>query len=116
MVQCKINREMDCDSDHLPIVLVIDWSWQHAKPTRKCLWSRTNVEILWRTVVAHLPHLNSILELKENMDINKLVDSIINALDAGIAASTSWSNPSPHSVIRFDQKCKNICTEVQQLH
>lgn len=38
-----------------------------------------------------------------------------NALDAGIEASTPWSNPSPRSILGFDQECKDICTEVQQL-
>ena len=114
VVQCKIDREMDCDSDHLPIALVVNWSWQRTKPTRKRLWSKTNMEILRRTVEAHLPRLDSILELKENMDIDKLVDSIINALDAGITASTPWSNPSPRSIAGFDQKCKDMCTELRR--
>jgi hypothetical protein len=55
VIHCKIDRKLDCDSDHLPISLVFDWSWQPANPTRKRLWTKTNVEILRRTVEAHLP-------------------------------------------------------------
>lgn len=47
--------------------------------------------------------------------VDKLVSVIIKALNAGIDASTPWSKPSPRSVAGFDQKCKDLCTEVQQL-
>jgi hypothetical protein len=56
-----------------------------------------------------------ITELKDNESIDKYIHSIINALNAGIDASTPWSNPSPRSIPGFEQECKDICAEVQQL-
>jgi endonuclease/exonuclease/phosphatase family metal-dependent hydrolase len=35
VVHCKIDRRLDYDSDHLPIAVAIDWSWQPAAPMRK---------------------------------------------------------------------------------
>ena len=55
------------------------------------------------------------MELTGEENIDKLVSTIIRSLDAGIEASTPWSNPSPRSIAGFDQECKDICTEVQQL-
>jgi hypothetical protein len=55
------------------------------------------------------------MELKSEDDIDSLVSSIVKALNAGIDASTPWSTPSPRSIAGFDQECKDICTEVQQL-
>jgi hypothetical protein len=115
VIHCKIDRKLDCDSDHLPISLVFDWRWQPANPTRKRLWTKTNVEILRRTVEAHLPRRSGPLELRDKDSIDKFVSSIISALDAGIEASTPWSNPSPRSIAGYDQECKDLCTEVQQL-
>lgn len=43
------------------------------------------------------------------------MSSIVKALNAGIDASTPWSNPCSRSIAGFDQECKDICTEVQQL-
>jgi len=54
-------------------------------------------------------------ELRNKESIDECVSSIINALKAGIEASTPWSNPSPRSIPGFDQECKDICREVQQL-
>lgn len=34
IIRCKIDKSLDSDSDHLPIALAIDWSWQAAIPTR----------------------------------------------------------------------------------
>ncbi|KFZ04770.1 hypothetical protein V502_09996, partial [Pseudogymnoascus sp. VKM F-4520 (FW-2644)] len=57
----------------------------------------------------------SATELQDKESIDEYVRSIINALNAGIDASTPWSNPSPHSIPGLDQECKDICAEVQQL-
>lgn len=115
VVHCKIDREMDCDSDHLPIALAIDWNWKSAEPTKKRLWTKTNLAVLRETVRAHLPHPDITPRPRNKECIDKFVSSIIKALDAGIDASTPWSNPSPRSISGFDQECKDICTEVQQL-
>ena len=54
-------------------------------------------------------------ELYDKGSIDEYVHMLINALKAGIDASTPWSNPSPLSVPGFNQDCKEICTEVQRL-
>ena len=114
VVHCMIDRDLDCDSDHLPIALVLDWRWQPAVPTRKRLWARTNLSILRQTVEGRLETSDSI-ELRSEESIDDAVSWIINALGAGIEASTPWSNPSPRSIAGFDQECKDICADVQRL-
>jgi hypothetical protein len=37
VIHCKIDRKLDCDSNHLLISLVFDWSWQPANLIRKHL-------------------------------------------------------------------------------
>ena len=115
LIHCKIDKRLDCDSDHLPIAVVIDWSWQPATPTRKRMWAKTSLPTLRRVVKEHISRLDEVTELKDKESIDKFVSSIVDALDAGIEASTPWSNPSPRSVSGFDQECKDICAEVQQL-
>ena len=115
VIHCRIDRRLDHDSDHLPISLVIDWSWQRAAPTRKRLWTKTNLPILRQMVKERLPRPDDSTELGDKESIDIYVTSIVNALDAGIDVSTPWSNPSPRSIAGFDQECKDICTEVQQL-
>jgi ribonuclease HI len=55
------------------------------------------------------------MELSDKDSIDIFVSCIISALEAGIEASTPWSNPSPRSIAGFNQECKGLCTEVQQL-
>ena len=113
--QCKIDKALNCDSDHLLIAVVVEWGWKAATPTRKRLWSKTNVKTLRQVVTDRVPPDCDAVELRNEDDIDTLVSSIVNALDAGIDASTPWSNPSPRSIAGFDKECKDICTEVQQL-
>lgn len=79
------------------------------------MWAKTNSPILQQTVNDRLPQENNTTELKDKRSIDEYVRSIIGALNAGIEASTPWSNPSPRSIPGFDQECKEICTEVQRL-
>ena len=115
MIRCQIDKRLDCDSDHLPIALAIDWCWQQATPTRKRLWSKTNGAVLRQTVADRLSAADDPAQLTDSNTIDKFVSSIVEALQAGIDAATPWSNPSPHSIAGFDQECKDLCAEVQQL-
>ena len=112
---CKIEPKLDCDSDHLPISVAIDWSWQIAPPTRKRSWIKTDEDILRQTVKEHLPPACNTTGLDDEEAIDGFVTQIIKALEAGIDASTPWANPSPRSIAGFDQECKDICAEAQQL-
>ena len=44
-IHCKVDSRLDCDSDHLPIEIAIDWRWQHAAPLRKRLWTKTRLAV-----------------------------------------------------------------------
>ncbi|KAF3352307.1 hypothetical protein VdG1_09169 [Verticillium dahliae VDG1] len=114
VIHCRIDKDLDCDSDHLPIALALDWRWKQATPTRKRLWAKTDPVALRQTVKDHLEDTN-VRTLSDEKSIDDDVSSIISALIAGIELSTPWSNPSPRSIAGFDQECKDICSEVQQL-
>ncbi|KAK9445095.1 hypothetical protein VB005_01558 [Metarhizium brunneum] len=115
VTHCKIDGGLDCDSDHLPIDTALDWEWKAATVTRKRLWSKTKIPILRQIVKDRLHQNYDGMEPKNEGDIDALVSSIVKALNAGIDASTPWSNPCSRSIAGFDQECKDICTEVQQL-
>jgi ribonuclease HI len=112
---CKIDKSLDRDSDHLPIALVVNWNLQPAEPKRKRLWSKTNLTILRQVTQNHLSRTNDVTELRDRESIDGFVSTLVQALNAGIEASTPWSNQSPRSIPGFNQECRDLCTEVQQL-
>jgi ribonuclease HI len=114
-VYCRVDTSRDCDSDHLPIATAITWDWQAAIPVRKRVWTKTNLARLRQTVKDQLPPNLTVSQLGNSQSIDEHVNSIINALQNGIDASTPWSNPSPRSIPGFGPECKDICREVQQL-
>ena len=115
MIYCRVDPSRDCDSDHLPISMAIAWDWHPAAPSRKRQWAKTDVSSLQHTVKEKLPRVPDPVELSEEDSIDRYTHSIIGALQAGIDASTPWSNPSSRSLSGFDQECKDICVEVQRL-
>ncbi|KAJ9137654.1 Endonuclease/exonuclease/phosphatase [Pleurostoma richardsiae] len=115
LVCCRIDQQLDCDSDHLPLELTIDWRWQPATPTRKRLWAKTNPAVLRQTLQDRLLAAGDGTELTDHSSIDHLVSAIVEAIQVAIGASTPWSNPSPRSIAGFDQECKDLCSEVQRL-
>jgi hypothetical protein len=114
-IYCKVDAKLDYDSDHLPIATAIDWSWHPATPVKRRIWAKTNLCLLRQTVENTLSSVPNATELRDVVSIDGYVQSIINALAAGIDASTPWSNPSPRSISGFNQECKDICSGVQRL-
>ena len=115
LLHCRIDKDRDCDSDHLPIATAFAWEWQPAPLTQKRQWARTDVPLLRRTVQARLSTIPDNTEPEDKHAIDQYLESIITALRAGIDASTPWSNPSSRSVPGFDQECKELCRQVQRL-
>jgi hypothetical protein len=115
MIYCRVDPSRDCDSDHLPISMAIAWDWHPAAPSRKRQWAKTDISSLQHTVKEKLPRVPGPVELSEKHSIDRYTHSIIDALQAGIDASTPWSNPSSRSLPGLDQECKDICVEVQRL-
>lgn len=114
-IYCRVDTSRDCDSDHLPVSTAIAWDWMQATPTKKRVWTKTNWSTLRQTVTARLPRALNVTELGNERDIDRYVGLIINALCAGIDASTPWSDPSPRSIPGFGPECTDICRRVQQL-
>lgn len=107
MVHCRIDKRLDCDSDHLPIDLSTNWWWQPAAPARKRVWTKTNVTILRQTVIDRLPAIGESTRLTDGKSIDAFVSSIVEVLQAGVEASTPWSNLSPHSIAGSTKNAKN---------
>lgn len=114
-IYCRVDPCRDCDSDHLPVATAIEWDWQSTIPPRKRMWTKTNQSLLRQTVQERLIGRPDGVELRSQHCIDEHVRSIIDAIQFGVDASTPWSDPCPCSVPGFDEECKNICHEVQQL-
>jgi hypothetical protein len=111
-IYCKVDTSLDHDSDHLPIAIAIDWSWQPATLSKKRLWTKTNLPLLRQMVKNQIRPVPDVAELRDNESIDEYTQSIIEALNTGINALTPWSNLSLRSILGFDQECKDICAEV----
>ena len=115
MIYCRVDPSRDCDSDHLPISMAFTWSCRPAAPSRKRQWAKTDTVKLKDTLKERLRTAPEALKLGKKDDIDTSTRMIVDALQAGIDASTPWSNPSSRSVSWFDRECKDICRSVHQL-
>lgn len=112
IISCCINTYQDCNLDHLPISTAFIQELQLAALVRKQVWGRINVAQLQQTVKEQLLLILASTNLKSKQQIDKYIDSIVNALYIGINTSTPQSNLLLYSIPRFGPECKEICHEV----
>ncbi|RDL32701.1 uncharacterized protein BP5553_09157 [Venustampulla echinocandica] len=92
LIHCRIDTNLDHDSDHLPIAVAIDWTPRHADLSRKRMWTKTDIPRLRQVVEQQLSRILYATELTDRTSIDEYVDSIIRAINAGIEVATPWSN------------------------
>ena len=84
LLQCKVAHHLDCDSDHLPIGIELNWEWKKATPRRTRLWASTDINKLKLVVQAdmHLPQPPS-FDSPETLDnsVTRLVRTLTTAID-----------------------------------
>ena len=115
MYYCKTVQSLDCDSDHLPIGIALEWSSQPSEPPKKRMWSKTDIAMLRRTTKEQIARCLNEIELITENDVDRYVSGLIDTLREAINKSTPWSRPSTRSISGFDESCKDICTETQRL-
>ena len=77
---CKTVQSLDCDSDHLPIGIALDWSFQHSEPPKKRMWSKTDIAMLQRTTKEQIARRLSEIELITESDVDRYVSGLVDTL------------------------------------
>lgn len=114
LIHCKIAHGLDCDSDHLPISLHLNWAWRRAKIRKTRRWASTDVDKL-RSVVQEEVHRLQSADLDTPDALDSQVTQLVQILTTAIDKSTPWNNPSPRAVPGFNKECKEACSETQRL-
>ena len=114
LICCKVADDLDCDSDHLPISIWLNWEWKHATRRRNRRWEATDTDKL-RSAVQREIHQAEPDDWDTPRALDEQVKHLIHALRVGINESTPWKNPSAYSIPGFNEECKKACIETQRL-
>lgn len=112
IIECRVSRELDHHSDHLPISTLLDLQTKKGEKKERWDWSKTNDKILHNTLRTALPRFSS---LETPYDIDKYTNSLINSLLQAIKSSTpqKCTNPGQFMLRGFTAECKDIQIETR---
>ena len=95
VIECKVQPSFDFDSDHFPVLTILDIHTGQQSTTPRRLWRETNIQTLRASLEREMPVA---LAARDPQD-----------------QSTPWSRPSPRSVAGFTKECKEAQMEARRL-
>lgn len=113
-IECRVDRELDHQSDHLPISTIIDLKTTTSTWKDQWDWDRTNDKKLHSSLRATLPRYYS---PRTPDDADEYTDSLVNSLLQAIEASTPRKRTGPNrsKTPGFTAYCKEVQMETRRL-
>ena len=114
IIECRVDRELDHHSDHLPISTLLDFQTIATKGKDRWDWSKTDDKILHNTLRTTLPRFYSPETLN---DIDEYTNGLVNSLLQAIESSTpkKRTNPGKLMLPGFTARCKEVQMETRRL-
>lgn len=107
IIECRVDRELDHHSDHLPISTILDLQTTAAIGKERWDWNKTDDKVLQNILRTVLPGFH---QLKNPHDIDEYTNTPVNSLPKAIESSTpkAPTNPGLFMLPGFTVACKDI--------
>jgi hypothetical protein len=114
IIECRVDRELDHHSGHLPISTLIDLQTIAAIGKERWDWSKTDDKVFHNTLRTALPRFYS-PDTPQDIDeyTNILVNSLLQAIEA--SPPKKRTNPGQLTLPGFTALCKDIQMETRRL-
>jgi hypothetical protein len=112
VVRSQVDRDLDHDSDHLPISIVLDMTIQHLEETSKMSWKRIDEKAYLETLKQVLPPL---CRPATKAALDRYVQQVIEALKTAIDKAVPRTGFSPRAREGWTAECKMVLTEAKRL-
>ena len=121
MVICDVERDLDCSSDHLPIVTRLMLDTVDSPSTTRRNFNKVDVKILQEILTEEIgtrPCMQGLSEAHNrttNEEIDAQIRAIIDALHTAVNKSTPLLRISPRSKSDFTPECKEAQTHSKRM-
>ena len=117
MLKCRVAKELDHDSDHLPVETILNLKAPAAAPEPRKMWKKVNKAKLQATIT---PGLQSLEEqyrggLTSKCRVAGYAEGLATTISEGIDAAVLWSKQSRYSKSGFTSECKEAISEANRL-
>jgi ribonuclease HI/exonuclease III len=111
VIRCEVDRDMDHDSDHLPISIVIDLRVQYArrKPVRQ--WKHLEEGEFRKALKRTLPPIQ---RPGTKTALDQYTNVIIEAINSAVNKVLPKTCPSPRAREGWTAECKEVLAEVKR--
>ena len=112
VIKCQVDRELDHDSDHLPIVTVMDMSVKLLETVPKREWKHVDQQAYQKVLRKALPPLR---RPANKTALDAYVREIVEAIQKTIDRTVPQKHPSERSREGWTEECKMVLAEAKRL-
>jgi len=112
VVRSQVDRDLDHDSDHLPISTVIDMRIQQLDATPKRDWKRLDEAVYNKALKQALPPLR---RPANKTALDTYVQEIVGAIREAIDKAIPYSRPSDRIREGWSEECRAVLAEAKRL-
>jgi hypothetical protein len=112
VIRSQVDRDLDHDSDHLPISTVIDMRIQQLNATPRRDWKRLDEKTYYKTLKRALPPLR---RSATKTALDAYVQEIVKAIQGAIDRAIPYTRPSDHARQGWSEECSAVLAEAKRL-
>ncbi|KAI1531407.1 pol-like protein [Pyrenophora tritici-repentis] len=112
VVRSQVDRDLDHDSDHLPISTVMDMRIQQLDATPKRDWKRLDEAVYNKALKQALPTLR---RPANKTALDTYVQEIVGAIQGAIDKAIQYSRPSDRIREGWSEECRAVLAEAKRL-
>jgi hypothetical protein len=112
VIRSQVDRDLDHDSDHMPISTVIDIRIQQLDVTPRRDWKRLDEKTYHKTLKRALPPLR---RPATKTALDAYVQEIVDAIQGAIDKAIPYTRPSDHVRQGWSEECSAVLAEAKRL-
>jgi hypothetical protein len=112
VIRSQVDRNLDHDSDHLPISTTIDMRTQQLNATPRRDWKRSDEKTYYKTLKRALPPLR---RPATKTALDAYVQEIVEAVQGAIDKAVPYARPSDHVRQGWSEECSAVLAEAKRL-
>lgn len=112
VIKSEVDRNLDHDSDHLPISTTLDLAVQRLEKTPRKNWKRLDEKLYTKTLRHSLPPLRRPLT---KTALNTYTSEVTSAIQNAISKAVPNTLPSSHARAGWTEECRTVLAEAKRL-
>jgi ribonuclease HI/exonuclease III len=113
---CRIAREVEQSSDHLPIETEFEWYYTSTTVQPRRAWDKLDPALFLSAFHSAITESDvTSIPLRSRDEIDQYIADVTHAINKGVEVSTPWRRPSPRAKSFWTEECQEAVKATRKL-